>query len=540
MSVKGLPANNPANLIQRARVDVERQTKGATDIGPAGSAALTGMISDAVDKQVKTSGAQLAASDLAALKAQVATDLAASIGDIGKLGGAAQQAAQNMKAAEGIVAREDAIFAKLGKAGPAEHKANPGQLTRDLAGLLDAASQAGAYVAHDSWFAASIGDTVQGDKANDLTGLGKGGLRARPFMAPSDVILESGDKALIETMQNNNVGGVKATLAGLVDALGGGIPDGVANYTEAAAALPDRFANAQPSGGISAESRSYLQNLGHELSSVRQTFAEGGVPDWGKFPAARAALAATHDRYIQANPWASDDQKVPFGKLSAQEQARDIPVLMAALHGINEAQVVSQAGLKQLVGDKNPPKLTFVKDQPITMFPLTKESVNAIPESILSKMGAIDNATYGDNPKQFREFLEGRIGGAIVLQFADGKPDFYPTSPEVFANKYKAVAMDSLEGKNPKLFASFKEEFGGAPAGVPGVISALKVAPVEMYRASDLGFKKDEPLEIAAPWGGTQTKPAGQDAYIVANGNEMYMVNVDKGGLPIAYLPHEG
>jgi len=56
-----------------------------------------------------------------------------------------------------------------------------------------------------------------------------------------------------------------------------------------------------------------------------------------------------------------------------------------------------------------------------------------------------------------------------------------------------------------------------------------------MWRFSELGFSIGEEAVIEAPWGGTQSKPAGRHAYLAFNEKKYYVVNEDEQGLPINY-----
>ena len=72
----------------------------------------------------------------------------------------------------------------------------------------------------------------------------------------------------------------------------------------------------------------------------------------------------------------------------------------------------------------------------------------------------------------------------------------------------------------------------------PPLTGALKVEPTTMIRMSALGCAVKTEVTIQSPWGG-QTKPAGQDAFLVFDDTQKqyYLVNVDDKGLPIGYLP---
>jgi len=202
-----------------------------------------------------------------------------------------------------------------------------------------------------------------------------------------------------------------------------------------------------------------------------------------------------------------------------------------------------KALLEQLRTDRSLQAHLFVKAAPVVMYPLTLESLESLPQSISGRLGTVDAATYAP------DMLKTCLGGAVLLQVADGgKPDFYPIN-SVDHGRYKEVPLDDVAARNPALYAGLgallgKE--GSSLAEVPGLIGALKVAPVAMYRFSDLGFPVAQEATIEAPWKGTQTKPAGKDAFLALGGStkpeetkECYMINIDENGLPIAYMPAE-
>ena len=69
--------------------------------------------------------------------------------------------------------------------------------------------------------------------------------------------------------------------------------------------------------------------------------------------------------------------------------------------------------------------------------------------------------------------------------------------------------------------------------------SESETPPLTLYHCPFV-FLQEE-VEIEAPWGGSQKKPAGQDAFLGLPGFEAgavtqpYLLNVDEQGLPIGY-----
>lgn len=197
----------------------------------------------------------------------------------------------------------------------------------------------------------------------------------------------------------------------------------------------------------------------------------------------------------------------------------------------------TQRQLAIQISSGSPERFQFLKDRPVVMYPITKLNYASLPGEIRDVLGAVDGASYAKHGS-FEAFMEEQVGGAIVLQFNGDEPDFYPLPPDVYRNQYAPVPMREVREKNAALFGSLQ----GAPGlpdllqGDPNVTGAIKTTPVAMISASSAGYPMEIELEIEAPWGGTQTKPAGRDAFLAQDDDgKYYMVNVDSSGLPIGY-----
>jgi hypothetical protein len=188
--------------------------------------------------------------------------------------------------------------------------------------------------------------------------------------------------------------------------------------------------------------------------------------------------------------------------------------------------------LKQVVDEMKPPKHIFIKDQPILTWQITSSFAD-IPAEIRAFLGSVDNTVYTE------EYLEKNIGSAIALQISD-KPDFYIIGKATFDSKYTIVPFDDVLSKNGKYVGKLKS--AGLASLIDGRSSglrvALKVAPVEMVKMSQLGLPVTDEIVIESPWG-EQSKPAGRDAYLPfdASNNKYYMVNTGDDGLPLGYIP---
>lgn len=181
---------------------------------------------------------------------------------------------------------------------------------------------------------------------------------------------------------------------------------------------------------------------------------------------------------------------------------------------------------------------TFIKNRPIVLYPLMQDTVSMVPQNVVDLLGTMDKSEYPLG------MLEQCLGGAIVLQVSDGDPDFYPI-PRKDYEMYDLVPLSDVEKYNPgltdDLVAMLKLE---SLSSMPLLQAGLKVKDVHMIKLSKLGFDIAEEARLEAPWGGSQTKPPRQDAYLAlaysGDGGEIkevYMVNSDALGLPIAYKP---
>ncbi len=199
---------------------------------------------------------------------------------------------------------------------------------------------------------------------------------------------------------------------------------------------------------------------------------------------------------------------------------------------IDPNTIQSKQLLIDLVAKINPKKDVFIKDTPTIGFKITSSRFEDIPSAIRDHLGGVDQTTYTP------EYLEKNIGSVISLQVNGDKPDFYVIGKSTFDSKYKPATLEQVQAKNKKYFDKLDGHIG-ALLGDANVIAVLKVAPVEMVSMLDIGFKKEDKITIESPWG-EQTKPAGQDAYLVLDSsNQYYMVNVDPHGLPISYIPQK-
>ncbi|MES0879759.1 hypothetical protein [Roseibium sp. SCP14] len=197
------------------------------------------------------------------------------------------------------------------------------------------------------------------------------------------------------------------------------------------------------------------------------------------------------------------------------------------------ADVQNQETLAARVSEHSPAKEPYIKDRPILGWTLSGDSLQDIPGPIRDVLGSTDATKYDD------AYVAANKGSIVALQMRKDGPDFYIIGKETFDGKYTVVALEEVAAKNSRLMERLIPEVKAMyDAKTEGLVGALKTVPVEMIRTSAIGYSNDAPLTIQAPWG-EQTKPEGQDAFLVwdTGENQYYMVNQDETGLPISYIP---
>lgn len=199
--------------------------------------------------------------------------------------------------------------------------------------------------------------------------------------------------------------------------------------------------------------------------------------------------------------------------------------------------VQSQDEISNRVKAARPAEVAFVKDQPILGWRLDGDSIEDLPSFVTDHLGSVDGTGYDAS------YFEKNRGSIVALQMTDDGPDFYIVGKSTYDGSYSEVSLTEVAEKNRQLvdrLAMVPELQDRFRAEDSGLVGALKTEPVTMTRMSDIGYDVGEEVTIASPWG-TQTKPAGQDAFLVhdASSDEYYMVNVDESGLPINYVPAE-
>lgn len=208
---------------------------------------------------------------------------------------------------------------------------------------------------------------------------------------------------------------------------------------------------------------------------------------------------------------------------------------LVAVRPVGADEVQSQQQISERVAAAKPSERAYVKDQPILGWRLEGATLADLPGFVRENLGSMDATGYDD------AYVARNRGSIVALQMTGEGPDFYIIGKSTYDDSYRQVPLDEVEAKNPKLverlamlpelLASFREQDSN-------LVGALKTEPVRMIRTSDIGYDISETVTIAAPWG-PQTKPAGQDAFLVhdATKDEYYMINADADGSPIGYVP---
>lgn len=155
--------------------------------------------------------------------------------------------------------------------------------------------------------------------------------------------------------------------------------------------------------------------------------------------------------------------------------------------------------------------------------PAQARGLSDLPRPMRELLGKVDETKYSD------AYIREHRGDFVAVQFKkDGSPDLY------VAEKTRQ-AYDFLDDAGP-LAAQLRSR--AADLGIaPGSLQMMrKKGTTEMRPASELGMPARDKATIQSPWGDTQTKPAGSDAFVVRNGDEFYLVQREAAtGLPVGY-----
>ncbi len=177
---------------------------------------------------------------------------------------------------------------------------------------------------------------------------------------------------------------------------------------------------------------------------------------------------------------------------------------------------------------ENKPSDTYVKP-PIAGYEIKAgDTFESLPAEIRKHLGKVDGTNY--DAKYFKE----NAGSVIALQYRpDGTPDFYIIGKKTYEEKYVPSTMNDFAAQNPDHHKGFLTLESAKDSDRIRVIK--KPGETIMVKMSDAGYPIDKDVTINSPWGDTQTKPAGQDGYLVIEGDKTYMVNVDETGKPLGY-----
>lgn len=227
--------------------------------------------------------------------------------------------------------------------------------------------------------------------------------------------------------------------------------------------------------------------------------------------------------------------------ISSLSRSRPGRVLAVCLLGLLPAtmsvaqDVESQDQIAARIETANPEEQTFIKDRPILGWRLASADLTALPEVITSNLGSVDETGYD------AAYMAENVGSVVALQMTGDGPDFYIIGLDTFTRSYSEVPLAEVGEKNTRLverLAMVPDLEALYAEGAPDMVGLLKTTPVAMIAMSDVGYDTGAEVTIQAPWG-TQTKPAGQDAFLVYDTGEeqYYMVNTDADGLPLTYIP---
>ena len=340
-SIPGDTAVRTKALADKAAAEIKVKSEGVDAANPGLQALVISEVEKAVAQDAWAKAGTLSTADVAGLKVKVASATAKALEGLA-IAGPAQNAATALRHAERVLAQQAKVIDQISSGGAIDvGTIDAKELAHDLSAIAGSASNIGSLLAHDLWYADALSRTVQGAKSDDVgVDLGDGKkARARPFMAPSAVILESGDRALIKTMEGLNIAGVSAALVGMTDATHGRAATGTGDAHYASAkALPGGLEEGATVERLSSGTQKYLKALGHEIVEAHKAYARGSEPDWNKLELAHGALVGSHQRWLQNLSYEPGaEQRVGFDALSSGDKKNTVSSVMAAVFGAMKA-----------------------------------------------------------------------------------------------------------------------------------------------------------------------------------------------------------
>jgi len=179
-----------------------------------------------------------------------------------------------------------------------------------------------------------------------------------------------------------------------------------------------------------------------------------------------------------------------------------------------------------------PTENPYVK-KPIMGYPITSDKFEDIPIEIRKYLGMEDNK--GKQVEYETKYLRDNVGGFILIQMKDGKPDFFVPPKNTLTN-YKQIGLAEVNAGNSELFGQLTQL---KVMQLPGLVGMKTTEVVDMVKMSDIGYNIADEVSISTPSWGNQTKPAGSDAYLRWSSalGQYTMVNSEKGGNPSNWIP---
>jgi hypothetical protein len=248
------------------------------------------------------------------------------------------------------------------------------------------------------------------------------------------------------------------------------------------------------------------------------------------------------DYLKQAGEGATGGASVDYAKKYPNQAFGNSEELLQRFRASDSNRVFTSDELLRAAELNKPRKKSFIKDTPVLGYRIETDDFNDFPEEIRKHIGAEDQTKYTP------EYLRKNKGSVIALQMNKDKPDFYLIGKDTYlgneqqAAKYKNVPLDEVTWRNSAYFEKLKGQIPGTiESSDSKLVGILKTTPTEMVKMSDLGFPIGVESKIESPWGDTQTKPAGKDAYLVFDEGKQkyYMVNTGEDGLPLSYIPEK-
>ena len=231
------------------------------------------------------------------------------------------------------------------------------------------------------------------------------------------------------------------------------------------------------------------------------------------------------DKSIPLDVAQATESRIKEIDATLKKEPPPLPVERKIASDISGAPIEQSQAVKSI---QNKPSDIYVKP-PIVGYEIKAgDTLETLPADIRKHLGKVDGTNYD------ADYFKQNAGSVIALQYkSDGTPDFYIIGKKTYEEKYVPSSMKDFATQSPDQHKGFITLESAKDSDRIRVIK--KPGETTMVKMSEAGYPIDKEITIHSPWGDTQTKPAGQDGYLVIDGDKTYIVNADASGSPLGY-----